>query len=144
MSASSACDIDSSETVRMSSTWSRTAANVTSPGRPTAMPSAMVFIESSFTGAPFASEPGYAAAPSACTPTIRTSGRIALTAIAIPASNPPPPVGTTTVFTSGACSMISSPAVPWPATMSTWSNGWISTAPVRSAKLRASTRASSR
>ena len=92
-SASSACDSDSSETVRMSSTWSRTAANVISPGSPTAMPSAIVFIDSSLTGAPCASEPGYAAAPSACTPTTRTSGRIALIAIAIPASSPPPPVG---------------------------------------------------
>ena len=54
----------------------------------------------------------------------------------MPASSPPPPVGTSTVCTSGACSRISRPAVPCPATMSTWSKGWISTAPVSSANAR--------
>ena len=43
------------------------------------------------TGWPAASEAGYAAAPSACTPTTRTSGRCALTAVAMPARRPPPP-----------------------------------------------------
>ena len=43
--ASTARDSDASETVMISSTRSRTAANVTSPGRPTAMPSAIVLIE---------------------------------------------------------------------------------------------------
>ncbi len=65
-------------------------------------------------------------------------------AIAIPASSPPPPVGTSTVLASGACSMISSPHVPCPATTSTWSKGWMSTAPVSSAKRPAATSASSR
>ena len=101
------------------------------------MPSAIVFIAGSWTGDPCASESGYAAAPAACTPTTRTSGRSALIASATPPSSPPPPVGTSTVRTSGACSSTSSPRVPCPATMSTWSNGWISTAPVSSANRRA-------
>ena len=46
-SASRARESDSSETVTTSSTWSRTAAKVMSPGRPTAMPSAIVCIDSS-------------------------------------------------------------------------------------------------
>ena len=114
----------------MSSTYSCTASKVTWPGQPTAMPSAMVRMCSSGTGCPSASDFGYAAAPAAWTPTTRTSGLRALTAMAMPASSPPPPVGTTTVLTSGTCSMISRPQVPWPVTMSTWSKGWISTAPV--------------
>ena len=101
------------------------------------MPSAIVFIDGSWTGDPCASESGYAAAPAACTPTTRTSGRSALIARATPPSSPPPPVGTSTVRTSGACSSTSRPRVPCPATMSTWSNGWISTAPVSSANRRA-------
>ena len=84
------------------------------PGQPTAMPSAIVAIPSSATGCPAASDAGKAAALSACTPTTRTSGRIDLTASAMPASSPPPPVQTTTVRTSGTCSRISSPTVPWP------------------------------
>ena len=142
--ASRARDSDSSETVRISSQWSRTAAKVMSPGHPTAMPSAIVVIDVSGTGAPWRSDPGKAAAPSACTPITRTSGRAALMAMAMPASRPPPPVGTITVLTSGRCSRISSPAVPCPATMSAWSKGWISTAPVSAANRRASTSASSR
>ena len=102
ISASSARDSDSSETVTISSTWSRTAAKVMSPGRPTAMPSAIVRHRLQRPpGRRRASEPGYAAAPAACTPTTRTSGRSALTAIAIPASSPPPPVGTSTVVDVG-------------------------------------------
>ena len=108
------------------------------------MPSAIVFISVSGTGQPCSSESGYAAAPFACTPTTRTSGRSAFTAIAMPASSPPPPVGTSTVCTSGACSMISRPTVPCPATMSKWSKGWMSTAPVSASKARAALRESSR
>ncbi|MDH6191154.1 hypothetical protein M2168_004186 [Streptomyces sp. CZ24] len=39
----------------------------------------------------------------------------------------------TIVRTSGHCSRISSPSVPWPAMTSGWSKGWMKTAPVRSA-----------
>ena len=42
----------------MSSTWSRTAAKVMSPGRPTAMPSAIVLIDSSGTGLAGRERPG--------------------------------------------------------------------------------------
>ena len=69
-----------------------TCANVTSPGRPTAMPSAIVRIAVSAAGAPAASEAGYAAAPAACTPTTRDVRVGRLTAAAIPASSPPPPM----------------------------------------------------
>ena len=44
-------------------------------GRPTLMPSAIVAGSRIDTGRPAASEAGYAAAPAACTPTTRTSGR---------------------------------------------------------------------
>ena len=107
------------------------------------MPSAIVSMRRSGTGWPASSEPGYAAAPSACTPITRTSGLASLTASATPESKPPPPVHTRTVRTSGHCSRISSPTVPCPATMSGWSNGWMSTAPVSSAKALARASASS-
>ena len=51
----------------------------------------------------------------ACTPTRRTPGRSARSAIAIPAASPPPPIGRTNVCASGSCSASSSPIVPWPA-----------------------------
>jgi hypothetical protein len=56
-----------------------------------------------------------------------------LIATATPASNPPPPTPITTVSTSGICSKISNPMVPWPETTSTLSNGWTKTAPLCSA-----------
>ena len=55
-----------------------------------------------------AASAGYAAAPSACTPITRTSGRSALTATAIPEISPPPPTGRRSCCTSGHCSRISS------------------------------------
>ena len=66
-----------------------------SPGRCTAMPSAIVVPRSITTGRPAASEGGQAAQPAACTPITRMSGRSALTATAMPESRPPPPSGTT-------------------------------------------------
>ncbi len=48
------------------------------------MPSAIVDPHRTDTGRPFASDGGYAAAACACTPTIRTSGRSALTATPMP------------------------------------------------------------
>ena len=66
-----------------------------------------------------------------------------MTAVATPARNPPPPAEAITVRTSGHCSMISRPQVPWPVTMSMWSKGWISTAPVSAANCFAATSASS-
>jgi len=55
---SSARDSSSSPTVTMSSTRSRTSANGTSPGMPTAIPSAMVCMSSKGTGFPAASDSG--------------------------------------------------------------------------------------
>ena len=52
---------------------------------------------------------------------------------------PPPPVQTTTVATSGHCSRISRPTVPCPAMTSGWSKGWMNTDPVRSANSAAAT-----
>jgi len=49
------------------------------------------------------------------------AGRLGCAATVMPAASPPPPTGTTTVRTCGHCSMISTPSVPWPATMSGWS-----------------------
>ena len=45
--------------------------------------------------------------------------------------------------TRGACATISRPHVAWPVTMSLWSNGWISTAPVLAEYSPAATSASS-
>ena len=100
-----------------------------SPGLLTAMPSAIVAPSWTRTGCPAASEAGTAAAASACTPTTRTGGSASLTATAIPDARPPPPTGTVIVRTSGHSSMISRPRVPWPATTSGWSNGWMNTEP---------------
>ena len=60
---------------------------------------------------------------------MRMPGSCALAAIAIPDASPPPPTGITIVRTSGHCSMISRPTVPWPAITSGWSNGWMYTLP---------------
>ena len=51
----------------------------------------------------------------ACTPTMRTPGRSARSAIAIPAASPPPPTGRRNVPTSGSSSASSRPIVPCPA-----------------------------
>ena len=64
------------------------------------MPSAIVDIDSARTGSPAANEPGQAAALAACTPITRTRAGRKCTAAAIPATRPPPPVGTTMVATS--------------------------------------------
>jgi len=68
--------------------------------------------------------------PAACTPTMRTPGCRARSAIAIPDASPPPPIGITTVPASGACSTSSRPIVPWPAITSGSSNGCTNVAPV--------------
>ncbi len=93
--------ISSSSTVTISSTSSRMSGSVRSPGRLTAMPSAIVRATGTATGSPAASEPATAAQPAACTPTIRTSGIRALTASAMPPIRPPPPIGTTSRPRSG-------------------------------------------
>lgn len=111
--SSTARESDCSDTVTTSSTSDATWAKLTGPGSPTAMPSAMVDVWLSRTGAPATSDGGYAAASSAWTPMTLTSGRTALTAEATPPTSPPPPVATRIVLTPGTCSRISSPTVPW-------------------------------
>ena len=69
---------------------------------------------------------------SAWTPTSRTSGRTALSAIAIPAASPPPPIGITSVPMSGSCSASSSPIVPCPAITRSSSKACTNVAPIDS------------
>ena len=117
---------------------------MSSPGRLTAIPSAMVSQDGSAIGSPAASEAGKDALPAAWTPTMRTSGRSARKATAIPEMSPPPPTHTTTVVASGTCAAISRPTVPCPAMMSGWSNGWTKTRPCSAAYAVASVSASSK
>ena len=107
-----------SDTVTIRSSDAARMLNGMSPGRCTAMPSAIVGPPTTCTGSPAATEATSPGTASACTPTTRTSGSSECTATVIPAASPPPPTGTTTVRTPGHCSMISKPSVPWPATMS--------------------------
>ena len=62
-------------------------------------------------------------------PWVVMAGLMLLTAKATPANRPPPESGTSTWVTSGSCSRISRPRVPWPAITSGWSNGGTSVAP---------------
>src|SRR4029453_16867997 len=74
MHSNSARDSASSLTVRTESANARTWANGIAPGNATAIPSAIVDIDSARTGCPAANEPGHAAAFAACTPITRTCG----------------------------------------------------------------------
>ena len=100
-----------------------------SPGRLTAIPSAIVSTDGAGTGSPRRSDSGYGAQAATWTPITSTSGRAALTAIAMPEQSPPPPTGTTTRARSGTSSSSSSPSDPWPATMSGSSNGCTKASP---------------
>ena len=102
----------SSETVTISSTYSETSGSVSSPGRLTAIPSQIVLTARAPIGCFAATESGYGAQRSDCTPTTRASGIRSLIAIAIPATSAPPPIATTTSRVLGACAAISSPIVP--------------------------------
>ena len=74
---------------------------------------------------------------------MRTFGADCRTAAATPAISPPPPTGTTTVWTSGTSASTSRPTVPCPAMTSGWSNGGMSTAPVSAENRAAAASASS-
>ena len=118
-SSSSTIDsvISSSVTETMSSSTRSRMLVVSTPGCLTATPSAIV-------------KPGPSGSvPAACTPTIRTPGRTARRASAIPEASPPPPIGITTVPASGTCSASSSPIVPCPAMTRGSSNGCTNVAP---------------
>ena len=85
----------------MPSAWRASSSSVRSPGRLTAMPSAIVSTAPAATGSPRRSDSGYGAHAATCTPITSTSGRADLTAIATPEHSPPPPTGTTTRARSG-------------------------------------------
>ena len=116
--------ISASVTATMRSTCWRTRGKVISPTRLTAMPSAMVSPTEARRGPPESRAVCMLGQAAASTPTMRTAGRRARIAVAIPDTRPPPPTGTTTVSRSGACSRSSSPIVPWPATTISSSNAW--------------------
>ena len=85
------------------------------PGVPTAMPSAIVLVPCGWCVPLIALN--IAGKRTVCTPTISMPGLSALAAVAMPAISPPPPTAITSVSSSGTASSISSPTVPWPATM---------------------------
>ena len=134
ISSTIASATSSSGTTTTSSNHERISESVRSPGRLTAMPSAIVSFDGAATGSPRRSDSGYGAMLSTCTPTISTSGRADFTATAIPDASPPPPTGTTTFARSWTSSSSSNPSVPWPATTSGSSKGCTNAIPVSSAR----------
>ena len=118
-------------------------ASVRSPGRFTAMPSAIVSPASNTTGWPASSDAGNAAHASTWTPITSTDGRADFTAIATPLTSPPPPTGTMIRARSSTSSSSSSPSVPWPATTSGSSNGCTKAMPACSARRAAAATQSS-
>ena len=116
---------------------------VTSPARRTAMPSAMVASAAMVTGAPASRARSMEGRRSGSTPTTRILGLVSLSAQAMPAMRPPPPMGTTTASMSGTCSSSSRPMVPWPEMTSGSSKGWMKVRPSSTRRRRASSQASS-
>ena len=113
-SAAIASAISSSDTSTSSSTSARCAKTI-SP-IPPEIPSASVGSAGySSSATPRRTDSRNAGEASGCTPTTRTVGSIALHATAMAVTRPPPPIGTTTVPTSGRSAISSSPIVPWPA-----------------------------
>ena len=110
-----ASTISASLTVTTSSTSVRMTSQVSSPAMVTCWPSAIVLGTATDTRSPARSERATSSPASGSTPTTRTCGRSALTAVATPAISPPPPTGTTTVSRSSTSAASSSPTVPWPA-----------------------------
>ncbi len=143
-SSAMASTISSSVTATISCTCRWTSGKVSSPGRLTAMPSAIVCARTAASICPCCTDRTNAAQPVAWTPTTRTPGSSAVSASAEPASRPPPPHGTTTRSTSGTCSASSSPTVPCPAMMRSSSNAEMKVAPVLAARSRAAACASSK
>ena len=105
----------------------------------TAMPSARVSERSRWTGRPSSSDAAAPGEADASTPITRAFGRRAFTTVATPEIIPPPPMGTTSVATSGTCSRISSAMVPCPAITAGSSKAWTTVRPSSSTSL--STRA---
>ena len=136
--------IASSDTVTTSSTRRRMTGSVRSPGARVRRPSAIVSGDDSGPRKRSWNARCVALAPLAWTPNTRRSGLSALAATAIPAIRPPPPMGTTSVSTSGAASSTSRATVPWPAITSGSSNGCTYVRPSSSATRSASACASSK
>mmetsp|Transcript_6572 Transcript_6572/g.17083 ORF Transcript_6572/g.17083 Transcript_6572/m.17083 type:complete len:212 (+) Transcript_6572:618-1253(+) len=123
-------------TVTMPSTVWRATRSVSSPGVRTATPSQKpsTVLSTTRLSSLRARLCIIAFAPDGSTPTTRTSGRSALTYVAMPAMSPPPPTGTKMTscvvsadfvfpFALPSCVRISSPTVPWPAMTCGSSNG---------------------
>ena len=91
-----ASTITSSPTVTMPSSQRSISGRVSSPGRLTAMPSAIVRALGVSTGSWAAIESAIAAQPSAWTPITSIEGSWSFSAIASPLASPPPPTGTST------------------------------------------------
>ncbi len=115
--------ISSSVTATTSSTQRSISDSVSSPGRLTAIPSAMVRADWTATGFPSLSDSRTGAQLEAWTPITSIEARADFSAIATPLTSPPPPTGTITRARSSTCSSNSSPIVPCPAITSGSSNG---------------------
>ena len=115
--------ISSSETRTTSSTRREQTSSPIAPATGERRASAIVGPGTAGTGWPASRAVRIAADSSGSTPMTCASGRRPLTAVAIPAISPPPPIGTMTVSTSGMSSTISRPTVPWPAAISGSSYG---------------------
>ena len=85
---------------------------VREPGVFTAIPSAIVDTDGNDTISLAFLDATIEAAPAALTPMTLILGFISFIAMAIPATRPPPPIGTMTASTSDCCSNISKPIVP--------------------------------
>jgi hypothetical protein len=101
-------------------------ANISPPTCRGASESAATLPASVSTGLPAASARVNVGAPSGSTPTIRMRPSYQA---AMPPINPPPPTATSSVCRLGACSLNSSPTLPWPSSVSSWSKAWIRSAP---------------
>ena len=62
---------------------------------------------------------------------------------AVPPMSPPPPTATRIVVTSGHCAISSIASVPWPSSVSRWSNACTGSAPERAVHAWLATSASS-
>src|SRR5207302_1793817 len=107
--------IRSSSITTTSATRRRMISSGMLPAIGAASPSAIVSMRSRRTGWPASSARRIPAAPVGSTPMIRARGRLAATAVAMPAISPPPPTPTTNRSASGRSSRTSSAHVPWPA-----------------------------
>ena len=92
-------------------------AKAISPRRDAPSASAATPPTSTSTGPPVARALCRVGQDAGSTPITEIASSTPASAFATPEINPPPPTATSTVSTSGACSAISSPRVPWPQTV---------------------------